>query len=494
MTIEEIMKGESKNVEFKQAIPKNSFKFTKDAVAFANTFGGKIVFGVVDGTHEVVGVDEEDPFKLIDAITSAIEDSIEPMLLPDVTLQTIEDKTVIVVEIPVGRQRPYYIKSMGMQKGTFVRVSGESRQADELMLKELLFEGSNRFFDQTVFLGHKITDKEIEKLCRMMKKTARDNSETPEERRAVKDVTKKQLLKWGILTEKDGEICPTNAYEILTGNEELPVTIQCAVFKGETKAVFLDKKEYTGNVCTLIEEAYKFVLRNIRLAAEIKGTQRKETYEIPMDAIRELIINAVLHRSYLNRGNIQVAVYDNRLELTSPGRLPMGQSIEHMKEGYSVIRNQALAYALYYMKFIEGWGSGYPRLIEMVRKAGLADLEILGGDYEIRVNIFRKGISGKSSVKSSVKSSGKSSGKNSGKGAGNGANKTRAQILKCIEKDAQVTIPEMAQKLSVSTRAIEKNIKDLRESGLLVRHGTARGGYWEIVKTGDKKPAIKNRR
>lgn len=105
--------------------------------------------------------------------------------------------------------------------------------------------------------------------------------------------------------------------------------------------------------------------------------------------IRELIINAAVHRSYLDHGNIQVAVYDDRLEITSPGKLPMGQTLKRMKEGYSQIRNEALAYAFEYMNLIEHWGSGIPRILGKVKEAGLREPEFIGGEVELRINIYR---------------------------------------------------------------------------------------------------------
>lgn len=119
------------------------------------------------------------------------------------------------------------------------------------------------------------------------------------------------------------------------------------------------------------------------------GIYRQDIYEIPPDAIRELIINATVHRSYLDHGTIQVAVYDNRLEITSPGKLPMGQTMERMKEGYSKIRNEALAHAFAYMNLIEHWGSGIPRIIDKVKAAGLREPEFIGGEVDLRINIYR---------------------------------------------------------------------------------------------------------
>ena len=105
MTIEEILAGESKNVKFKENLPEKSIKYMKSVVAFANGTGGKIIFGIADKTREVVGFDKEDVFKKMDAIANAVSDSCEPAIIPDITLQTVEGKTVIVVEVSEGRQQ-----------------------------------------------------------------------------------------------------------------------------------------------------------------------------------------------------------------------------------------------------------------------------------------------------------------------------------------------------------------------------------------------------
>lgn len=389
MTIGEILAGESKNVEFKENLPEKSIKYMKSVVAFANGTGGKIIFGIADKTREVVGFNKEDVFKTMDAIANAVSDSCEPAIIPDITLRTIEDKTVIVVEIFEGRQRPYYIKALGRDGGVYVRVAGTTRLADEYMIKELMFEGSNRYFDQALCTGLSISDEDMDALCKAMREQAIKNAHNEEQKASVKEVGRQQLRSWGVLIERDGKDYPSNAYAILTGCGALHVATQCGVFKGSTKEVFVDRREYTGPIWEQIEEAFQFVLRNIHLGATIVGIYRQDVYEIPPDAIRELIINAAVHRSYLDHGNIQVAVYDNRLEITSPGKLPMGQTLERMKEGYSQIRNEALAYAFSYMNLIEHWGSGIPRIIGKVKAAGLREPEFIGGEVDLRINIYR---------------------------------------------------------------------------------------------------------
>jgi len=389
MTLEELEKTEGLNTENKLELPGKDISFLKTVVAFANGQGGKFLFGIRDEDHAVIGMDDETLFQDIDAITNIIADNCVPAIIPNVYPQTVQGKTIIVAEIPMGRQRPYYVKKLGMMDGTFIRISAESRQAPDYLVKELMFEGANRFFDKTVCLDLEASDKDIAKLCRSLKKTARYNCIEEGDKRKVKDVTPAQLLSWGILTQKDGKVVPTNAYALLTGHWRLPTMTQCALFKGVDKCIFLDKREYEGPVQDQQEEALQFVLKNIRLGARIRGLYRQDIYEIPSVAIRELLINCVLHRSYLDHGNIQVAIYDDRLEVFCPGKLPMDQTVERMQLGVSKIRNEALAKAFVYMNLIEAWGSGIKKINDALLDAGLQKMKIEDGNTFLRFTIFR---------------------------------------------------------------------------------------------------------
>ena len=387
MTIEEILAGESKNVEFKENLPEKSIKYMKSVVAFANGTGGKIIFGIADKTREVVGFDKEDVFKKMDAIANVVSDSCEPAIIPNITLQTVDGKTVIVEEVSEGRQ---------------------------------------------------------------------------------------QLRSWGVLIEREGKDYPSNAFAILTGNGGLHVTTQCGVFKGTTKAIFVDRREYTGPIWEQIDEAFQFVLRNIHLGATIVGIYRQDIYEIPPDAIRELIINAMVHRSYLDHGTIQVAVYDNRLEITSPGKLPMGQTMERMKEGYSKIRNEALAHAFAYMNLIEHWGSGIPRIIDKVKAAGLRGPEFIGGKIDLRINIYRGQVDGtivdlndpNAAVKPPV---------NRRETADKmPANEQEQQIYKYVSENVGITTAQTMKLLGIKQRRAREILVKMVENGWLKKEGASR--------------------
>ena len=319
MLIEEILKGESEKIEFKENAKTNTY--IKTVVAFANGNGGKIVFGVKDN-KEIVGVENE--FEVMDGIINAISDSCYPMIVPDISLHTLENKTVILVEIEGGKKKPYYLKSKGMQKGTYIRSGATTRIIEEdYVLKELVLEGENKYFDQQVCHGESVSDEEIEKFCEWLEKLARKNSENDTE---IRKITRNTLLSWKVLEEKNGRIFPTNAYILLSGkkNWEVSRKIQCGVFKGETRSIFVDKKEFEGSIIMQLEKAYQYVLEKINLGSDIVGIYRVDKYEIPPKSIREVIANAVIHRSYLEPNDIQVALYDNRLEITSPGMLLSG--------------------------------------------------------------------------------------------------------------------------------------------------------------------------
>ena len=465
-----LFSGESVNVEYKVTVPKDSAKYMKTVVAYANGRGGKIIFGVDDKTLEVVGMDTDSIFQTIDAITNAISDSCEPTILPDITLQTVEDKTVIVVEIFPGKMRPYYIKSKGMVSGTYVRSAGTTRPVADYMLKELILEGQNRYYDCEVCEGLIVTPEDIEHLCAEMKTTALRNTLTEGEKLKVKDVTQNVLLSWGVLTEKDGAIVPTNAYALLTGQARFQPVIQCAVFKGKDRAYFVDRREFEGSIQDQMEAAFQYVLEKINRGMRIQGMYRQDMYELPVDSVREMIANSVAHRSYLEPGNIQVALFDDRLEVTSPGMLLNGVSIKKMKEGYSKPRNRAIASAFAYMKIIEKWGSGIPRILRECSEYGLPEPEFIDFDGDFRVNMYRQLPEKDWSHTDDTK-----------RDTNDTISGNDTKILSLIRENPSITQAELKERLQVSIVTVKRLMADLQKRGLIERQGSSRKGKWIII-------------
>jgi ATP-dependent DNA helicase RecG len=164
--------------------------------------------------------------------------------------------------------------------------------------------------------------------------------------------------------KKDNEkVYPTNALMIILG--KFPhCTVKCARFKGTTMDVFIDKKEYGGDIFSVLENTQAFVLNHINLKAEIKSLYRTETYEIPVVALRETLVNALVHRDYTNQGrDIKVGIYDNIVNFVSPGSLPYNITIEDIFNGRSEAKNRVVAHIFKELGLIEQWGSGINRII-----------------------------------------------------------------------------------------------------------------------------------
>lgn len=486
--LKELLMGESKNIEYKSVLPDKSEKYIKTVVAFANTQGGKLIIGVDDRTRKVIGVDEDVLFQWMDSLANTIDDSCEPQIIPDIEPQTIDGKTVIVVSVEVGKNRPYYLKSKGKDKGTYIRMAGTSRLAYPDKIKELEMEGLRISWDELTCVGFPVSNEAIQSLCDDIEQF-REKAELP--KRIVK---KEQLVNWHVLKENEGQLVATNAFALLTSDYFPFSKTQCAVFKGTNRDIFLDKREYTGPIYNQIEEAIHFVLRNIRLGATIKGLVRKEEYELPPQAIREMIINAHCHRNLLDESCIQVAIYDDRLEVTSPGGLYNGLTYEQVLTGHSKIRNKVIANVFNQMGLVESWGSGINRIFNEARKYGLPQPEIKEYDDMFRVNLFRSSelLSTISNTKRETSESyrnniGEASENNRSKVKEetkaydvNQLNKTQKEMIRLLMEDNRLSAIKLAKKVGISSRNIENNIKKLKEYGILVRHGSPKNGYWEV--------------
>ncbi len=489
MTMEEIVHGESKNVEFKETLPDKSEKYMKTIIAFANTQGGQLIVGVNDVTREVTGVDMDSVFKIMDRITNAVSDSCTPQIVPDITFQTIEGKTIVVVYVAPGANRPYYMKSRGKEGGTYIRVAGTSRQADADKIKELELEleleGARISWDELICVGYEVKENAIKKLCRDMNRYRNEMQQRKGNAEKLQQVTRAQLLNWNVIKKTEDGYLASNAFALLTGKHFYYSRTQCAVFAGTDRGEFIDKKEYDGPLYGQIEEAYAFVLRNIRRSAKVEGLIRREGHELPPDAIREMIINAHCHRNFLDNSCVQVALYDDRLEVTSPGGLCYGLTLEEAISGRSKQRNRIVAEVFNQMGLIEAWGTGLRNIRKAAKEYSLPEPQFIEMTGTFRVNLFRslspmedRQKIGKTSAKN-LKSIGETSVK-ARKSIGVELNATQKSIIDLLSENVQMSGTELAERIGISKRNIETNIKKLKEKGILVRHGSARAGYWEI--------------
>lgn len=358
---EEILAGENKVIEFKEQMPSNE-KIAKTIISFSNTSGGKLLIGI-DDTRKIVGIQNEDIFELKDRIASIIFDNCYPNIIPEIYTTNIEDKIILVIEIFRGSLVPYYLKSEGKNNGTYIRIGATNRKASYENILELERQKRNVSFDEE--LEYEVEFEKLNLECLKIE---------------FEDVGKKldseKLFNMKLIKSENNKIYPTKALLILLGYYE-NVSVKCSRFKGSTMDIFIDKKEYTGDIFNQLKETESFVLNHINVKGEIKGLQRTDTFEVPIEAIREGLINAFVHRDYSNMGrDIKVGIYDDLINIVSPGSFPNTLLQEDLDNGRSEIRNRVIAKVFKELNYIEQWGTGIKRIKSSCEAVGLKTPEI----------------------------------------------------------------------------------------------------------------------
>lgn len=475
MTLEEVKKGETDRIEFKREMPMHDKRYLKTVVAFANGLGGSVVFGIDDKALDVVGVPDGKLRKMEDGLASAISSACAPAIVPSFSRETIGGKTVLVVDIYPGRNTPYHIKAEGLD-GVYVRVGATTRKAEREQVEDLILRGGNRTYDAVIREEEIVSEGAMMKLCRRITSAHAENSGE-----RIK-VTPNMLEGWGVVKKIGGKWHPSVAFQWLSTNNDHFARVQCAVFVDDERTEFIDRQEYSGSLIDQVEESYKFLLRSIRRGAKIEGLYRKDSYELPPEALREAIVNAVAHRDYRQHAYVQVSVSPGRVEVVSPGALFDGLTKDEMVSGKSKLRNPVLADIFHKMGMIEKWGTGLPRIFARCAKAGIPAPLITIGGSTVAISFKRRGESFTNEGVISVGNVGNSVG-NVGNPVGNvnaGDSNLDQVIMKCLRDDDKMSAARIAKIANVTTRTIERALTRLKASGRIWRKGGTRG-VWKIV-------------
>ncbi len=353
---------ESRRLEFKQEFPSGT-KIAETAIAFANGAGGKIIFGIQDDPREIIGIPDNELFSLEERIVNHLHDLVCPTLVPEIYIQTVESRSLLVVEIYPGSDKPYYLKKLGKGNGTFVRIGSTSRKASREMLDELERQRMKMSFDSVVYYETTADELDLESFKNEYEKVT------------GKSLDREHLINIGLFKKDRNRLYPTNAAVLLSDSQvrkqAFPYAkIECARFKGADKRLFLDQQTIEKPIHKLAEPCIDFVKKNIALSSEIGEIYRKDRWEYPLEAVREAITNAIIHRDYSILGSdIKLAIFDDRLEIISPGPLPETITLESLGSGRSEIRNRVLAPIFKDLRLIEAWGIGIQKIKQEIDEA-----------------------------------------------------------------------------------------------------------------------------
>ena len=342
-------------------------------VAFANSAGGRLVVGVADdGT--IVGVD--DPLTEEERIANLINDRISPQLVPAIDLVTLRGKTVLIVDVPLSTRRPHYITRQGPEAGVYVRLGSTTRQADSALVAELERNARGIAFEDLPEPRAALEDLDLEVLSKLRGRNT-----------SVAD-----LLARGLAVKQRDQIVPTNAGILAACPDPtrfLPSAwVQCGRLRGPHGTDIFDQTEIHGPMPLAVDHAVEFLLKHAYKTAVFGQVRRRDIYSIPIEPIREVIVNALAHASYAERSTpIRIGFYDDRIQVDSPGLLLPGMTIDTMRR-VSRLRNPALARIFREAGIMEQWGTGVQRVFEQVAEAGLPEPVIEEVQDRVRVTIY----------------------------------------------------------------------------------------------------------
>ena len=331
---------ESIHLELKKEYVKD---ILKTVIAFANTSGGKIYIGI-DDDGKVLGVQKLDTDIL--KLSNSIRDSIKPdiTLFTSILVEKIDGKDVIVVDVQKGASSPYYLTDKGIRpSGVYVRQGASSVPATDAAILKMIRDTDGDNFEELRSLNQNLD-------FDFLKKEFED---------ANIKLEHSQMRTFNIIDE-DGLY--TNLGLLLS--EQCPHTIKAAVFEGSTKEIFKDRFEFSGSLLKQMKDVYSFLNRYNRTNSEITGLKRTDTREYPEIALREALLNSIVHKEYSYSSSTLISVFDDKIEIVTIGGLTKGLNEDDIMLGVSILRNRNLANIFYRLKLIEAYGTGIPKIIE----------------------------------------------------------------------------------------------------------------------------------
>lgn len=374
-----IEKGENKMIEFKESLSLKE-SICETISAFSNTNEGFIFVGVSD-KGEIIGSQVGE--KTIEQLANFIKQNTDNPVYPDIDIIKVNEKNIIIIKINESFEKPVFYKN-----NAYKRVGKSTHKLSASEIRRLSKENNKIYWDEQICKGATLNDIDGEKIKLFLEKAGYERKSNTDSDILIKDSLEKlKLIKHERLTNASILLFGKDISNFFTNFE-----IRCAKFKGIEPIEFIDMKLFKGDILNQREEAINFIKEHIRLHAKIIDTERVETWEYPIEAIREAVTNAICHRTYEIAANIQIRIFDDRIEIWNPGGLTEGLTIEKLKTKHeSIPRNPLIAKNLFLIKYIEQWGTGTNRIIKECLNNDLPEpiFEDTGSSFVITIKKYR---------------------------------------------------------------------------------------------------------
>lgn len=444
-----IKRGETQKVEFKQSAS-SAKDLAREIVAFANTTGGTLILGV-DDKAQLIGV--KDYKEAEQTLTNALNHNCQPPIQASIHQITIEGKHLAVVEIPEGKRKPYEANHI-----PYLRVGSSTRPATREEKQEMYASSLKEDYDMLAVKGAKLEDFSPEEIARYMeRRKARLN--TP-----IEPFSESVLKKLNAVAQINGRAKPTVSGLLLFGKEpqRFPSTrlgyIRLARFKGTFVGTFIDQVDVYGTLTNQIDEAVKFVERNIRFGWTTDQMPREKRYEYPLPVVKEGITNACAHRDYYQDGTILVSIFDDRITIQSPGSLPPGVTVENLEQECKR-RNDNICQRLFEMGYIEAWGMGIDMMNREMKAVGLPQPVYEDTGASFIVTLIGHGQRWMAEKETKLPE---------------GLNERQRKAVRYIQEQGQITNSEYQTLNRTSKVTAYRDLRDLVEKKIVKRIGTGR--------------------
>ena len=456
-----IKTSEGYNLEFKETL--NS-SIVKEICAFANASGGRIILGVKDNL-EVLG------YKLTNRDISRIQD-IARNMDPVFSVEVEQVEELVVIYVPEGKNKPY-----ACAQGFFVRVGANSQKLNRDEIKKFFQENGGVVFDEK-FIDFDFKDFSNEAYDRFLKKAKIDNNLDYKQLLSNLGFFRNNKLNYSgiLLFSKDITKYLRNA------------TIQCVLYQG-TSSTIIDKKEFSRDLLSNFEDAIKYIKSKLNTEYVIKSTYRDEYLELPEEALREALINSIVHRDYFSTAPILININIESVKFLNPVIMDLSLTVDDLMKG-SYPHNMFLFSNLERIDLVEKAGSGFLRIKKAMEKYELpmANIyfskrlfEVTFRRPDLQINSYKRRVIDGKGFEYARKDLQKDLDRDLQKDLIK-LNKNQKIIVAEIQKNNFITQKELSKIVGINEKNIRNNITKLKNLNIIKRVGPAKGGHWEVIK------------
>jgi ATP-dependent DNA helicase RecG len=472
--------SESSTIEFKQEIPSNE-KIIKTIVGFCNQHGGRLIIGVADD-GVVYGIDPHKAEEMMEYLGKMIYETTAPPIIPLVYTRRLIDKTILVIEVSSGMNKPYYIIADGIAKGTYIRLGRSTLKANADMIEELRRESQGKSYEtMPVYQVNRkdLNEKSMQAFFASWKRAD-----------PIKMITDELLLSYHLITKEHHKVYPTIVGILMFGDDPQryfsEAMILCSHFAGIEGRHSIASTDCNGNLFEQFNRAYNFVVSHLDYKFEIVKTQRMETLELPEIAIREALLNAIVHRSYSIKAPTKIAIYDNRVEISSPGNFPGSLNTDNLRQGITFLRNPVICKLFREAGYVEKLGTGLIEIFDSYEEYGLAPPSVIEGENYVKYILPRRKYKTTTQLAMTVNA-------NCG-GYSVDVDIKRPElsrklrnIVELFEMAEYISISDVIAHLNISRATAGRYLAELIDRGVLTRQGVGKKITYALSKNADAK-------